>query len=77
MPDDVNLSLIPSDHRILLAVQRQVAGLVGEKAGLQAQIDGLVTERDLLRAANAELTADNEHLRAALDAARQQLPLGV
>lgn len=40
----------PTDHRILLAVQRQVAGLVAEKTALQAQIDALVLERDALRA---------------------------
>lgn len=39
----------PTDHRILLAVQRQVAGLVAEKAALQTQIDALVLERDALR----------------------------
>jgi hypothetical protein len=35
-----------SEHSVLLAVQRQVQGLVAEKAALQAQIDGLVAERD-------------------------------
>lgn len=51
------LQAVPTDHRILLAVQRQVAGLVAEKAALQTlqaslqgQIDGLVAERDALAA---------------------------
>ena len=44
----------PTDHRILLAVQRQVAGLVAEKAAQQAQIDALVLERDAMRTDNEQ-----------------------
>lgn len=44
-----------TEHDILLAVQRQIAGLVAEKAALQTQIDGLVAERDALRAQVAYL----------------------
>lgn len=40
---------IPANHYILLAVQKQINGLVAEKAALQQQIDGLVIERDELR----------------------------
>ena len=50
MSDTITITDTPTDHRILLAVQRQVAGLVAEKAALQAQIDALVIERDALRA---------------------------
>lgn len=50
MTPETIVTTIPTDHRILLAVQRQVAGLVAEKAALQVQIDALVLERDALRA---------------------------
>jgi len=46
-----------SDHMILLAVQRQVAGLTAERdalraanAAMQSQIEALVAERDALLA---------------------------
>jgi hypothetical protein len=38
-----------SEHSVLLAVQRQVQGLVNEKFALQMQIAALVMERDALR----------------------------
>ena len=38
-----------SEHSVLLAVQRQVEGLVAEKAAMQMQIEALVAERDGLR----------------------------
>lgn len=48
--DPIDITTTPTDHRILLAVQRQVAGLRAEKQAQQEQIDGLVAERDALRA---------------------------
>ena len=56
-PDD--LAGVPSDHRILLAVQKQKDSLIAEKVALQGQIDGLVAERDALR-------ADRGRVRSAL-----------
>jgi hypothetical protein len=57
---------ILTDHRILLVVQRQVAGLVAEKAAQQTQIDALVLERDAL-------IEQRDGLQVALTAARETL----
>jgi FtsZ-binding cell division protein ZapB len=69
-----------SEHAVLLAVQRQVQGLVDEKAALQAQIDGLVDERNTLRLVLAEcqdardaLCEQNGGLKLLLANARQRL----
>ena len=57
-----------SEHSVLLAVQRQVQGLVAEKAALQEQIDGLVAERDVWR-------EQRDGLAVTLAAARQTLDM--
>jgi len=49
MTAELAIGSVPIDHRILLAVQGPVAGLVAEKKAQQAQIDGLVAERGILR----------------------------
>lgn len=38
-----------SEHSVLLAVQRQVQGLIAERDAMREQIAGLVAERDALR----------------------------
>lgn len=44
MTPETIVTTIPTDHRILLAVQRQVAGLVAEKAELQPVIKRVASE---------------------------------
>lgn len=46
---DQVLAAATSDHRVVLAVQRQVAGLVAEKQAQAEQIAGLVAELDCVR----------------------------
>lgn len=57
---------IPTDQRILLAVQKQVEGLVAGKAAQQTQIDALVAE------CNA-LIEKCDGMQIALTAARETL----
>lgn len=54
---------VTTAHNILLATQRQIAGLVAEKAALQQQVDGLVAERDTLRACLIDATGERNELR--------------